>query len=225
MFLKKIFLLILLLKLDCGEPTPEVCKQEGKQVQVLPALIPEHSSPTPEGYEIDWKTAINPLEFAKCFDTVTLYYNGRPDTSCCHGYEDVIKEPKKTGDTKPFVVSLCGNQTTVFVSFKLGGEKKAEIQLTNLEPCSFDGDFYLSRVVGIVLFAIVFVITVLSIIYCFVKRNSIKQGDEESTGSSASEEISGSDGSSHESSISRKSNQIKNNKFKVKKLNSFTQDG
>ena len=126
---------ILLLLLDSGISAPNICSQS--ELKVLPQIIPNHSYDTPEGYKVDWKAAIKPVELAECFNSVTLHYNGRPGTDCCYGYESVTKTPKETGDVEPFLVSLCGNQTKVFFNFKIwGAQKQFDIQLKNLSSCS-----------------------------------------------------------------------------------------
>ena len=204
-----ILILILLLNLDSGESNPSVC-QQGTNMKVLPSLITKHSFATPDGYKIDWKAAIQPIELAECFDTVTLHYNGKPKTKCCDGYEAVIKRPRKTGDTQPFLVPLCGNHSTVFISFKLGKSKYSpEIQMKNLPSCpSRKGWVFYAAIATGVAFLIIMVIC---IIICCIKSNRNKEGDEESTGSS--EEESGS-GSSSESSRSRKSSKASSTRSK-----------
>ena len=173
MFQKMIVLLILLIR----------GVQPGVQLKMIPSLIPKHSFDTPDGYKIDWKAAINPKEFAKYFESVKLYYNGRPDTDCCYGYDVVTKKPKETGDTEPFLVSLCGNQSTVFVSFKLGRKETVKLQLEDLPPCSSGVDWVFTA--GMIGTGVtVFTIIVLIVIIYFLKRNKNKDGDEESTGRS-----------------------------------------
>ena len=214
MFLKMIFLLILLL--NSGESYPTICKQ-GKEIVIDFKRIPTYSLASADGYKIEWKAAIKPPELAVCYRTVKLHYNGIPGTKCCYGYEAVTKRPSKTLDTKPFVVPLCGNKTkNVFISFQLfksSTEHTREIKLKNLPPCPSDEEdedwvFVASIVTGIA----VFIIIVLCILYCFIKRCRNRQGDEESTG--GSEEESGSDGSSSESSRTRKSSKASSTSFK-----------
>ena len=120
-----------------------VCDLKGENPSVNPSLIKRAATATPSGYKIDWKIFILPKSAVGCFDVVTINYNGKPGTKCCAGYQKMVKQPRKTGDDRPFVVSLCGRGSTeVFITLEVWGQKwtSPKIRLNALNACPSSGD-------------------------------------------------------------------------------------
>jgi hypothetical protein len=120
-----------------------VCDLKGENPTVNPSLITRAATATPSGYKIDWKVFISPKSAVGCFDVVTIHYNGKPNTKCCAGYQEMIKKPRKTGDDRPFVVSLCGKgYTAIFITLEVWGQKwtSPKIRLNALNACPSSGD-------------------------------------------------------------------------------------
>ena len=158
-------LVMILLKCYPAVSSPSLC-EDSQEMKVLPSLIPQHSTATPEGFIIFWAGVVQPMELAQCFDSVTLHFNGRPGTQCCHGYQAVTKSPRITGDVQPFMVQLCGNQT-VFITFTLGGHVRISKQrLKNAPPCTMNTTGFL---ITIGVSSVIFVIFLFSA-NCVIKK-------------------------------------------------------
>ena len=102
--MKLIFAVVIIINFESGE---SLCQPKGRPLAVQRDPILKNSVATKDGYVFEWVGGLD-RDLWGCFDEVSLYYNGRPDTKCCYGYQNVSKYPKK-GEFEPFIIpDLCG---------------------------------------------------------------------------------------------------------------------
>ena len=206
----KLIFAILIINFGSGD---SVCQPKERLLNIFPSKIPNYSYATTEdGYLVDWIGAVSPRDMAGCLEEVTLYYNGRPDTECCSGYQEVTKKPSY-GDLTPFMIpELCGNETTsaVFIRFKTKDQIQTspKLTLTYLRACpkvkkslfEENKDLLIPFIIcGLLLATII----VLCCVMYQLKKGKNDQDDEESRPRSRSRSRSRSSGKSSRSRRSR----------------------